>query len=252
MGGIRHYWTYSSSSLSRIFKAQLVPRKFMKYMVIQIAGVTRTRCPKSLQLSSKLSRIQTGWVYSSQNCQDNCIVGGFNFFYDFLLISRSAFSKLQVVGGLSIYLISGWIQFYTAIARAFNWGALPNMYNFNLSIFMNQVCSINCEVWLHAFGVDPKALWCAICFDTFGNIKNRSTDPYYWIMSTALLFSSGKSLSHSVTATEGCFKFICSFAQPCYSIHWHVASIFVSIETQISHLSWISVSTTQQGALPSS
>jgi hypothetical protein len=38
-GGIRHYWTYSSSSLSRIFKAQLVPRKFMKYMVTQIAGV---------------------------------------------------------------------------------------------------------------------------------------------------------------------------------------------------------------------
>ena len=26
-------------SLSRIFKAQLVPRKFMKYMVIQISGV---------------------------------------------------------------------------------------------------------------------------------------------------------------------------------------------------------------------
>jgi len=196
MGGIRHYWTYSSSSLSRIFKAQLVPRKFMKYMVIQIAGVTRTRCPKSLQLSSKLSRIQTGWVYSSQNCQDNCIVGGWiTFTLIFFLFPDLHF---KIAGSWWLFHI---FNFWLNTGLYCHWEAplqeLPIMYTFNLSIFMNQVCSINCEVWLHAFCVDPKALWCAICFDTFGNIKNRSTDPYYWIMSTALLFSSGKSLSHS-------------------------------------------------------
>ena len=65
-------------------------------------------------------------------------------------------------------------------------------------------------------------------------------------MVTALSFSLGKSLSRFVTATQGCFLSVrlklvshttCKKGtHPCNSIHWHIATTFVSTETQTSHL----------------